>query len=71
MANCLRDEWEKILCVKPREEIAAGRKMKRVKSSNSQGEGKRGRGKSRIVTGPKGHFIFSMILNAVIRHLRN
>lgn len=57
--------------MKPREEIAAGRKMKRVKSSNSQGEGKRGRGKCRIVTGPKGHLIFSMILNALIRDLRH
>lgn len=60
------------MCVKPKQEIAAGRKMKRVTSSNSQGEGKRGRGKRRtVVTGHKGHLIFSMILNAVIRHLRH
>lgn len=45
--------------------------MKRVKSSNSQGEVKRGRGRRRTLTGPKGYFIFSMILNAVIRHLRH
>lgn len=57
--------------VKPRQEIAAGRKMKRVKSSDSQGEGRRGRGKRRTVTGPKGHLIFSIILNAVKGHLRH
>lgn len=69
MANYYRDEWQMSSCVKPRHEIAAGRKMKRVESSNSQGEGKSGRRKHRTVTGPKGHLIFSVILSAVIRHL--